>query len=184
MVPAAGWGPIVASCAFRELPHAQPQAPRRRQAISAGRSCPRVAWFPRDGPTGSAWGDYAPVTGFPLRTFVDELGVQDLVGFWDPAGLAAEAVMRMRRVSFLSRVSGRRRAGCLHSSFTRSVYPVFYAIHPVYLVRSRSLSGSSRSSVSSSTRSVYPVRSRSLSGLPWTPRHAAWPSHRRAQAGR
>ena len=53
----------------------------------------------KDGLTGSAWGDWALYTDSPLRFFgggssssyksfdaADQLGVQDPVGFWDPAG--------------------------------------------------------------------------------------------------
>ena len=40
----------------------------------------------KDGLTGSAWGDWANYTASPLRAFENELGVQDPVGFWDPAG--------------------------------------------------------------------------------------------------
>merc|ERR1711920_307476 len=39
---------------------------------------------------GSAWGDWALYTGSPLRAFESELGVQDPVGFWDPAGFTAD----------------------------------------------------------------------------------------------
>ncbi len=42
----------------------------------------------QDGLTGSAWGDWALYTASPLRAFnaSQQLGVQDPVGFWDPAG--------------------------------------------------------------------------------------------------
>ena len=40
--------------------------------------------------TGSAWGDWANYTASPLRAFENELGVQDPVGFWDPAGFTAD----------------------------------------------------------------------------------------------
>jgi len=56
-------------------------------------------WF-QDGLTGSAWGDWAAYTDSPLRAFENELGVQAPVGFWDPAGFAAEgsaADFRRRR---------------------------------------------------------------------------------------
>merc|ERR1740122_277357 len=46
--------------------------------------------FFQDGLTGSAWGDWANYTDSPLRAFENELGVQAPVGFWDPAGLAAD----------------------------------------------------------------------------------------------
>merc|ERR1719266_2521969 len=58
--------------------------------------------FFQDGLTGSAWGDWANYTDSPLRAFENELGVQAPVGFWDPAGLAADgdaAVFRRRRIS-------------------------------------------------------------------------------------
>ena len=44
----------------------------------------------KDGLTGSAWGDWANYTASPLRAFENELGVQDPVGFWDPAGFTAD----------------------------------------------------------------------------------------------
>ena len=49
-----------------------------------------VAVFSQDGLTGSAWGDWANYTASPLRAFENELGVQDPVGFWDPAGFTAD----------------------------------------------------------------------------------------------
>ena len=48
------------------------------------------AAFVKDGLTGSAWGDWANYTASPLRAFENELGVQDPVGFWDPAGFTAD----------------------------------------------------------------------------------------------
>jgi hypothetical protein len=42
--------------------------------------------FFQDGLTGSAWGDWALYTDSPLRAFESETGVQDPMGFWDPAG--------------------------------------------------------------------------------------------------
>ena len=45
--------------------------------------------FFQDGFTGSACGDGALYTASPLRAFKNELGVQDPVGFWDPAGFTA-----------------------------------------------------------------------------------------------
>ena len=56
--------------------------------------CPNeaiIGMFFQDGLTGSAWGDWALYTGSPLRAFESELGVQDPVGFWDPAGFTADA---------------------------------------------------------------------------------------------
>ena len=44
----------------------------------------------QDGLTGSAWGDWATYTASPLRAFENDLGVQDPVGFWDPAGFTAD----------------------------------------------------------------------------------------------
>ena len=44
----------------------------------------------QDGLTGSAWGDWANYTASPLRAFENELGVQEPVGFWDPAGFTAD----------------------------------------------------------------------------------------------
>ena len=49
-----------------------------------------IGMFFQDGLTGSAWGDWALYTASPLRAFENELGVQAPVGFWDPAGLAAD----------------------------------------------------------------------------------------------
>jgi len=49
-----------------------------------------IGMFFQDGLTGSAWGDWASYTDSPLRAFENELGVQAPVGFWDPAGLAAD----------------------------------------------------------------------------------------------
>merc|ERR1712060_755635 len=46
--------------------------------------------FFQDGLTGSAWGDWSLYTASPLRAFENELGVQDPVGFWDPAGFTAD----------------------------------------------------------------------------------------------
>merc|ERR1719249_430478 len=49
-----------------------------------------IGMFFQDGLTGSAWGDWALYTGSPLRAFENELGVQEPVGFWDPAGFTAD----------------------------------------------------------------------------------------------
>ena len=46
--------------------------------------------FFQDGLTGSAWGDWANYTASPLRAFENELGVQDPVGFFAPAGFTAD----------------------------------------------------------------------------------------------
>merc|ERR1712190_544952 len=48
-----------------------------------------IGMFFQDGLTGSAWGDWALYTASPLRAFENELGVQDPVGFWDPAGFSS-----------------------------------------------------------------------------------------------
>merc|ERR1712187_588039 len=52
-----------------------------------------IGMFFQDGLTGSVWGDWALYTGSPLRAFESELGVQDPVGFWDPAGFSADGDM-------------------------------------------------------------------------------------------
>merc|ERR1719378_793438 len=49
-----------------------------------------IGMFFQDGLTGSAWGDWANYTSSPLRAFENERGVQDPVGFWDPAGFTAD----------------------------------------------------------------------------------------------
>merc|ERR1712061_868809 len=49
-----------------------------------------IGMFFQDGLTGSAWGDWSLYTASPLRAFESELGVQDPVGFWDPAGFTAD----------------------------------------------------------------------------------------------
>merc|ERR1711976_255993 len=49
-----------------------------------------IGMFFQDGLTGSAWGDWSLYTDSPLRAFETELGVQAPVGFWDPAGFAAD----------------------------------------------------------------------------------------------
>merc|ERR1712217_876511 len=59
-----------------------------------------IGMFFQDGLTGSAWGDWALYTASPLRAFESELGVQPPVGFWDPAGFAADGdaeVFKRRR---------------------------------------------------------------------------------------
>merc|ERR1712203_842506 len=48
-----------------------------------------IGMFFQDGLTGGAWGDWALYTASPLRAFENELGVQDPVGFWDPAGFSS-----------------------------------------------------------------------------------------------
>merc|ERR1719234_1084737 len=48
-----------------------------------------IGMFFQDGLTGSAWGDWSLYTDSPLRAFENELGVQEPVGFWDPAGFSS-----------------------------------------------------------------------------------------------
>merc|ERR1712056_93704 len=112
-VPAAGWGQIVAYAAFCELSQDQsagtsaaagdfgwklltssdPAALRGKLSaeIANGRLAMMaiIGMFFQDGLTGSAWGDWANYTESPLRAFENELGVQEPVGFWDPAGFSS-----------------------------------------------------------------------------------------------
>merc|ERR1719327_661460 len=109
-VPAAGWAQIVAYGAFCELSQDQPagtaaaagdfgwkvltssDAAEKQKKLAAEIANGRLAMmaiigmFFQDGLTGSAWGDWALYTGSPLRAFENETGVQDPMGFWDPAG--------------------------------------------------------------------------------------------------
>jgi hypothetical protein len=48
------------------------------------------------GLTGSAWGNQALYTAWPLLAFVNELGVQPQIGFWDPARFAANGSQDQR----------------------------------------------------------------------------------------
>merc|ERR1712084_177563 len=113
-VPAAGWGQIVAYCAFCELSQDQsagtsaakgdfgwklltssdPEALKGKLSaeIANGRLAMMaiIGMFFQGGLTGSAWGDWSLYTASPLRAFENELGVQDPVGFWDPAGFTAD----------------------------------------------------------------------------------------------
>merc|ERR1712226_1418531 len=113
-VPNAGWAQILAYCAFCELSQDQsagtPAAKgdygfkvltssdpaEKTKKLSAELANGRLAMmaiigmFFQDGLTGSAWGDWALYTGSPLRAFENELGEQDPVGFWDPAGFTAD----------------------------------------------------------------------------------------------
>ncbi|CAK0878995.1 unnamed protein product [Prorocentrum cordatum] len=113
-VPAAGWAQIVAYGAFCELSQDQSagtaaaagdfgfkvltssDAGEKQKKLAAEIANGRLAMmaiigmFFQDGLTGSAWGDWALYTGSPLRAFESELGVQDPVGFWDPAGFTAD----------------------------------------------------------------------------------------------
>ncbi|CAK9098032.1 unnamed protein product, partial [Durusdinium trenchii] len=114
LVPAAGWGQILAYMAFCEV--SQDQSPgtpaaagdfgfkvltssdpeEKTKKLSAELANGRLAMmaiigmFFQDGLTGSAWGDWANYTASPLRAFENELGVQAPVGFWDPAGFTAD----------------------------------------------------------------------------------------------
>ena len=54
----------------------------------------------QDGVSGSAWGDFAIKQGSAWLAFENELGVQEPVGFWDPAGFTADgdvATFKRRR---------------------------------------------------------------------------------------
>merc|ERR1712228_302733 len=120
----AGWGQIVAYCAFCELSQDQSagtaaaagdfgwkvltsgDAAEKQKKLAAEIANGRLAMmaiigmFFQDGLTGSAWGDWALYTGSPLRAFESELGVQAPVGFWDPAGLSKDgdaAAFKRRR---------------------------------------------------------------------------------------
>merc|ERR1719310_1627966 len=125
-VPAAGWGQIVAYCAFCELSQDQSagtaaaagdfgwkvltssDAAAKQSKLAAEIANGRlpmmaiIGMFFQDGLTGSAWGDWALYTGSPLRAFESELGVQAPVGFWDPAGLSKDgdvAAFKRRRAT-------------------------------------------------------------------------------------
>merc|ERR1719410_2049778 len=113
-VPAAGWAQIVAYGAYCEV--SQDQSPgtaaskgdfgfkvltssdpaEKQKKLAAEIANGRLAMmaiigmFFQDGLTGSAWGDWALYTASPLRAFENELGVQEPVGFWDPAGFTAD----------------------------------------------------------------------------------------------
>merc|ERR1719361_2811702 len=113
-VPAAGWGQIVAYCAFCELSQDQsagtaaakgdfgfkvltssdPEEKTKKlnAEIANGRLAMMaiIGMFFQDGLTGSAWGDWALYTASPLRAFENELGVQAPVGFWDPVGFTTD----------------------------------------------------------------------------------------------
>merc|ERR1711959_415572 len=113
-VPNAGWAQIVAYCAFCELSQDQSAGTSAAagdfgwklltssdQATLKGKLSAEIAngrlamvaiigMFFQDGLTGSAWGDWALYSASPLRAFESELGVQEPVGFWDPAGFTAD----------------------------------------------------------------------------------------------
>jgi len=84
----------------------------------------------QDGLTGSAWGDWSLYTDSPLRAFENELGVQAPVGFWDPAGYAADGdveVYKRRRETELKhgRVSMIACIGYITPEYTK--FPGFLA---------------------------------------------------------
>merc|ERR1712227_1084039 len=116
-VPVAGWGQMIAYAAFVEfsgmssngetgedgtpgdfgfkvLTSDDPaEKTKKLQAeLANGRLAMMaiIGMFFQDGLTGSAWGDWALYTNSPLRAFENELGVQDPVGFWDPAGFTQD----------------------------------------------------------------------------------------------
>jgi hypothetical protein len=94
-----------------------------------------IGMFYQDGLTGSAWGDWSLYTDSPLRAFESELGVQAPVGFWDPAGLAADgdaADFRRRRATEIKhgRVSMIATIGYIVPEYTK---------FPGYLSPSKSL---------------------------------------------
>merc|ERR1719433_2400544 len=112
-VPFEGWVQILIYCAMVEVSGIQnrpsdtpgdfgwrvltsddPEAKTKKLAaeIANGRLAMMaiIGMFFQDGLTGSAWGDWASYTASPLRAFESELGVQDPVGFWDPAGFASD----------------------------------------------------------------------------------------------
>merc|ERR1712066_798696 len=107
-VPAAGWGQIVAYCAYCELSQDQSAGTAAAKGdfgwklltgeskLAAELANGRLAMvaiigmFFQDGLTGSAWGDWALYTGSPLRAFESELGVQAPLGFWDPVGFSQD----------------------------------------------------------------------------------------------
>jgi len=66
-----------------------------------------IGMFFQDGLTGSAWGDWDLHTASPLRAFVNELCVQDPVGFWDPLDFTKESDVR----SFKRRSTGELKHG-------------------------------------------------------------------------
>merc|ERR1719195_1736961 len=111
-VPGLGWGQIVLYCAavecagannrsdapgdfgWKVLTSADPEEKKKKLAaeLANGRLAMMaiIGMFFQDGLTGSAWGDWALYTASPLRAFENELGVQDPVGFWDPAGFTQD----------------------------------------------------------------------------------------------
>merc|ERR1712183_1118458 len=113
-VPALGWAQIVAYAGFCELSAGSDDwktgtpgdygfkvltssdPAEKTKKLSAEIANGRLAMmaiigmFFQDGLTGSAWGDWSLYTASPLRAFENELGVQDPVGLWDPAGFTAD----------------------------------------------------------------------------------------------
>merc|ERR1711953_1097480 len=113
-VPAAGWFQILAyggyceisggfdeyekgapgDYGFKVLTSDNPEVLKRKlnAELANGRLAMMaiIGMFFQDGLTGSAWGDWALYTGSPLRAFESELGVQDPVGSWAPAGFYAD----------------------------------------------------------------------------------------------
>ena len=57
---------------------------------AAGSSDAFLFHLGQDGVSGSAWGDFAIKQGSAWLAFENELGVQEPVGFWDPAGFTAD----------------------------------------------------------------------------------------------
>eukprot|EP00445_Apocalathium_hangoei_P035413 CAMPEP_0203957476 /NCGR_PEP_ID=MMETSP0359-20131031/89322_1 /ASSEMBLY_ACC=CAM_ASM_000338 /TAXON_ID=268821 /ORGANISM="Scrippsiella Hangoei, Strain SHTV-5" /LENGTH=586 /DNA_ID=CAMNT_0050891329 /DNA_START=51 /DNA_END=1808 /DNA_ORIENTATION=- len=82
-----GWKPPLLATTNPEL-----RKKRLNAEIANGRLAMMaiIGMFFQDGLTGSAWGDWALYTASPMRAFENELGVQDPVGFWDPAGFTAD----------------------------------------------------------------------------------------------
>merc|ERR1712151_184916 len=111
-VPGVGWAQIFLYCAYCELSQDQTAGAgadgnfgfkaitssdpatltkKLNSEIANGRLAMMaiIGMFFQDGLTGSAWGDWALYTASPLRAFENELGVQEPVGFWDPAGFSS-----------------------------------------------------------------------------------------------